>query len=67
VRVVRGGATSQRRTATAPARDSSDLEPLVLEDPMARRAIADFINADKNESGTLTADGAAPALLYRLC
>lgn len=29
---------------------------------MARRAIADFINADKNESGTLTADGAAPSL-----
>jgi len=34
-----------------------DLEPLALNDPMARRAIMDFVEADFNCSGALTADG----------
>jgi hypothetical protein len=36
----------------------SDLEPLVLNDPLARRAVLDFVKADANCSGGLTLDGA---------
>ena len=36
----------------------TDLEPLVLNDPLARRAVLDFVKADANCSGGLTLDGA---------
>ena len=47
--------------ACPPLAPRADLEPLVLSDPQAQRAVTDFMRADSSGAGVLTTAGAAGA------